>query len=132
MTVIIFAPKRSYLDECRARGIRQEVSAQVSELDHLLTVLSDQRRDRSSCVVDLAARHPGAAKLTSAVDVAIEQFRFRCAEILKAFEDARLGAESVPFLRHILFQTALGPGASRSLFSKLSEDRNMSNDQGKG
>lgn len=120
MTVIPFAPKRTYLDECRARGIRQEAREQVLELDRLLTVLSDQRRDRIACVVDLSARHPGAAELTSAVDVAIEQFRFRCEEILKAFETACLGAESVPFLRHILFQTALGPEASRSLFSKLS------------
>jgi len=120
MTVITFAPKRTYLDECRARGIRQEVREQVSELDHLLIILSDQRRDRRSCVVDLAARHSGAAELTSAVDVAIEQFCFRCDGILKAFEDAHLGADSVPFLRHILFQTALGPEASRSLFLKLS------------
>ncbi len=120
MTVITFAPKRTYLDECRARDIRQDAAEQGSVLDRLLTVLSDQRRDRTACVVDLAARHPGAAELTSAVDVALEQFRFRCERILKAFEAAHLGAESVPFLRHILFHTALGPEASRSLFSKLS------------
>lgn len=120
MTVITFAPKRTYLDECSARGIRQDVVEQGSELARLLTVLSDQRRDRTACLVDLASRHRGAAELASAVDAAVERFRFRCEAILTAFEAARLGAESVPFLRHILFQTALGPEASRSLFSKLS------------
>ncbi|CUX23768.1 MULTISPECIES: hypothetical protein [Agrobacterium] len=119
MTVITFTPRRTYLDECRARGVRQEAAERSSELDRLLAVLSDQRRDRSACVVDLAARHPGAAELSSAVDVALERFRFRCEGILKAFEAASLGAESVPFLRHILFQTTLGPEASRSLFSKM-------------
>lgn len=120
MTVITFAPRRTYLDECRARGIRQDVAEHGSELDRMLTVLSEQRRDRTACVVDLAARHPGAAELASAVDVAVERLRFRCEAILAAFEAAKLGAESVSFLRHILFQTALGPEASLSLFSKLS------------
>lgn len=114
-----FSVRRSYLDECRARGVHQHVEEGLAAQAELLSITTRLDRSHTAEVQALAGKSGNVAMHKTAVDAAMAEFRDRLEGIMEAFEASGLGATHIGFLRHLMFETSMTPSNAGRAFSAL-------------
>ena len=118
-----FPVRRSYLDECRARGVHQHVEEGLAAQAELLAIAARLERSHTAEVQALAGKSGNVATHKTAVDAAMAEFRDRCEAVMEAFEASGLGAAHIGFLRHLMFETSMTPSIASRAFSALAPNK---------
>ncbi|MDO9417964.1 hypothetical protein [Pararhizobium sp.] len=120
--VVPFRPRRSYLDECRARGVYQQIEELKAEQSELLSKIAKVKREASAEIVALAGSGgaPAAYARTVARDRehTIRRFKVFCA----GFREAGLAGPNFAFLEHLLFETDIPEQHASELFASVCRD----------
>ncbi|WP_028742284.1 hypothetical protein [Rhizobium leguminosarum] len=111
-----FRKRRTYLDECRERGVFQEREELMAENADLASQLANKRREASAEVHDIADKNSEAAAFADALKVCRDEMHSRTKEIIEAFQRAEVGIEYLPLLTHVIINTSTPAGQAEDLF----------------
>lgn len=114
--VIPLRKRRTYLDECRAKGIFQQHEELLAENSDLKLQLMKRQKIASAEVHSLAAYGLNAAAFADALQASRNEMRDRAAMIFDAFAQADLGIEYLPLLKHVLINTNTPGDEAEGLF----------------
>jgi hypothetical protein len=111
-----FRKRRTYLDECRFRGVFQLDEELRDEHAELTSQLANRRKETSAEVVNIAAISAGASDFSAALTALSIELRARTAGVVDAFIANGMGAAYLPLLKHILVNTDTTGEQAESLF----------------
>lgn len=114
--VIPLRKRRTYLDECRARGVFQKHEELLAENSDLKSQLMNREKIASAEVHSLTAYSLNATAFAEALQASRNEMQDRAAMIFDAFAQAELGIEYLPLLRHVLINTDTPGGEALGLF----------------
>lgn len=121
--IIAFRKRRTYLDECRERGIFQKTEELKAENAALSAQLSNACDEARADVIPLADHSRQVAAFADLTAAAQLEARFRA--FIDAYE-AVIGGPFVPLLKHVLFETSHSAVAAEDLFrAAITSDNNI-------
>ncbi|TAY68452.1 hypothetical protein [Rhizobium leguminosarum] len=111
-----FRKRRSYLDECRERGLFQRHEELLAENADLTSQLANRKKVTSAEVHNIAAHSVTSAAFADALEACRNEMRTRTSQIFDAFTRAGMGTEYLPLLAHVLINTDTPGDEAESLF----------------
>jgi len=115
-TPLPFRKRRTYLDECRERGVFQRHEELLAERAELTSQLANVRKVDEAEVHDISAHSAGSASFAQALDACRDEMKTRASLIFNAFVSVGLDMSYLPLLAHVLVYTETPGEKAEALF----------------
>ncbi|MBB5259253.1 hypothetical protein [Rhizobium leguminosarum] len=126
---ILFRKRRTYLDECRERGVFQKHEELLAENAELTSQIANVKKSAVAELHDIASHSPSSAAFSDALEACRNEMRARAALIFDAFASVGLGAAYLPLLAHVLIHTDTPGEEAEGLFRAAAAPSTVSKDK---